>query len=480
MGADSLSKDVAGFTKLEKELSLFERTYDGFPYWQYIRFYVCEMCFSQSLAVQEDRLGDSGPGSLARECLKSIRIICKEARFLRGASQSDLLVIRNDNLKDRFFEGWQIPAEIRSVTYRRDSFVEAPDPSDHFFELPRLQDNLNKTWRKITKRYPRDAQEDIFLAQLEAELKARFGMAPGSRDMLKKIYDGMSKYKYYTKYYKKLLEKTGCKAILCIVYYNVKFFPLFKLAKERGIPIIELQHGVINNHEEYWFEDDRGVNNYTPDYMLTFGEIHNTWIRLVKGARAIAVGVPYQQQAIGKENGVTPDDRIVMVYPEADPRFETVIDALEKKLSGYGYRIMIKLHPKQAEKYEQYYPILSQNRNLAVITSQKEGIYHWLKMARHHVMASTTVGLEAMAFDHCNVCIAENVPHDQTQCLLDWGVARGFKTAEELAELILSPMEDSPKLQEIRNQLWKRDARNNMEAFFRDMAANNWAPDREN
>ena len=89
-------------------------------------------------------------------------------------------------------------------------------------------------------------------------------------------------------------------------------------------------------------------------------------------------------------------------------------------------------------------------------------------------MASTTVGLEAMAYDHCNVCIIESVPHEQTQCLLDWGVARGFRTVDELADLIQDPIEDKPNIQDVRGMLWKRDAKKNMEEFFQKMFEDGW------
>ena len=90
-------------------------------------------------------------------------------------------------------------------------------------------------------------------------------------------------------------------------------------------------------------------------------------------------------------------------------------------------------------------------------------------------MASTTVGLEAIAFDHCNVCIAEDVPHDQTQCLLDWGVARCFSTVDELKNLILNPLDlTTEEAKKARERLWSSNASTNMTNIFRKFKENNW------
>lgn len=70
----------------------------------------------------------------------------------------------------------------------------------------------------------------------------------------------------------------------------------------------------------------------------------------------------------------------------------------------------------------------------------------------------------AVALSHTNICIAEHVPHEQTQPLLDWGEARGFSTAEELWELIKNPMEHDIK--QTKEKLWMPYGKQNIEAFF--------------
>ena len=91
-----------------------------------------------------------------------------------------------------------------------------------------------------------------------------------------------------------------------------------------------------------------------------------------------------------------------------------------------------------------------------------------LRSKRYHIMPSTTVGLEAVAMPHTNICIAENVPHEQTQPLLDWGVARGFSTAAQLMELVRHPLQsENGVLEEKRKALWQPNAEQNIQDFLK-------------
>ena len=79
-----------------------------------------------------------------------------------------------------------------------------------------------------------------------------------------------------------------------------------------------------------------------------------------------------------------------------------------------------------------------------------------------------------MAFDYCNVCIAENVSHEQTQCLLDRDVARGFFISDGLFDFAIVPLKNVQNKEKIRNQLLKCNARVNIEEFFECIAINGW------
>ena len=460
--------DVARFCEIEKELSLFSREYCGAPYWQYIRFFVCQYCFTnrfdKGTEITQERRGLAEVSQKLRKLLSLI----KDFFFFCNPGQYDLLILKNDSLKDKFFDYWTVPDQIRSVSLRTSLNKDPVSIRERYILLPLLAFKIRRFARKL-KGNTKDDAEALFLQELEERLKNEFGKAPDYKVLIDKIEEDVLMNSCYEDYYRKLFQRTNVKAILGVVYYNNDVFAEYKVAKELGVHSVELQHGVINNHHEYYFEDTSGVNNDTPEYLLTFGELHNKWIRLVEGSSAVAVGFPFQEYMIRNLESVETEDKTIIVYPVSDSRFEHVVSEFADRIVAYGYKVLIKLHPLEADDYQTIYPVLSGNCNVSFITSQSEGIYYWLKLGTFHVMASTTVGLEAMAFDHTRVCIAENVPHEQTQCLLDWGLAEGFSTAPELLDIVSNKKtkeKNSEKLLEIRNGLWKKNAANNISEFL--------------
>lgn len=468
-------KNVRRFAEIEKNYHLFERTYSGEPYWQNIRFFVCENCFS-SRYDDEGKKNHSLKIAIARwkEFFLFIPLLLRDVCFLAKPGQCDLLVIKNERLKDRFFDYWTVPDNLSAVTIRTATAREELTLKDRFIRIPLVKYKVANKLHTLFHLSKTDEAENEFLMQLETVLRQEFGKSPSWEMMAKHIESDLLRNRYYAAYYEKLLKRTRAKAMILVVYYRDNLFSQYKIAKRLGVRTIELQHGVINNHEEYYFADNSGLNNYTPDYLLTFGEIHNSWIRLPEGSRAVAVGYPYQEAVMKQLDSVITDEKMIVIYPNPNPAFDCIVNSFAETITSLGYSVVMKIHPLEVERYRELYPLLASNEKVQVITSQKEGIYYWLKAAKHHVMASTTVGLEAMAFDHTNVCIAENVPHEQTQCLIDWGVARGFSTAEELIRLVLNPMELNPEREMIRSGLWKKEGAKNVQEFLSRLRMNNW------
>ena len=344
-----------------------------------------------------------------------------------------------------------------------------------YLEIPHSLNLLKKVIRYIAPQ-KKDIQEREFIEKLVKELKTSFGKSMTADEIEKSIMDARDWYGIYKKHYERLFEKTKCKALLMTCYYTDQLFPAIEAAKKRGIVVIEMQHGVINNHEEYWFEDRRGVNNYTPDILLTFGEMHNSWIKLVKGSVPIAIGYPWQEKKIKEVSDIQTEDKTIIIYPTPFALFEQILCEFADKITEKGYIVKAKIHPGESKDVDIYYPIITKNKNIEIITDQGKGIYYWLKSAKYHVMASTTVGLEAMVFPHTEVFICESIPHDQTQCLLDWGLAEGFHDGNELVTKILTAKEvNLEEKRKKKEMLWKPDAINNMQNFFSLMRDSKWS-----
>ena len=365
-----------------------------------------------------------------------------------------------------------MPAQIKSTRIRTSFDPKDISTNEYNLLLIYFQANIKFRLKRKLNINKKDQNELRFLRNLEKKIKLNFGQSITAEEMEQYIYHYIEIYRVSEKYFEKLFNKTKCKAILVVCYYQEVLYAAYDVAKRKNILIMELQHGVINNHEEYWFEDLRGNNNLTPDYLLAFGKKHIEWTQLLPTTKAVSIGFPYQCFKIKELEYLSTEEKTVIIYPVAKKEFEIIINEFVSLAVPKGYRIIVKLHPNEVDGMKSRYPILSENSDIEFITRQSEGIYYWLKLGRHHVMASTTVGLEAVAFNHTNICIAENVPHEQTQPLMDWGIARGFSSANELMNLIQYPI--STEYSEVRKALWENNAEKNIQKFLMDLRSNNW------
>lgn len=468
-----MDKEVREFCEFERQNNLFLRSYLGVPYWQFVRFAICEGVFSPSLENKEVIERSRGRIEIVFKFIKELLTAFQSYFAMKGIGEHELICFKTTHNHDRFYNYWNMPEMIDSVDIRSNNDISDIKNGDNYNILgPYLRANISYLVKKHFHLLKNDVKEREFLELIVKKLTKTYGRCP-SVNYIEDLILRYSEYsKCYTPFWEKLFCITKCKAILVVWYYQVPMMIAYKVARQKNIQIIELQHGVINNHEEYWFEDQSGINNYTPDYFLAFGEQHITWSKMLPTTMSVAVGYPYQEYMIQKLSKLMTEEKTIVIYPETNSDFEMIVDQLVNYTTEKGYRILMKLHPLQTEHYDVYYPILSRNKNIEIITDQSKGIYYWLKLGKHHIMANTTVGFEALVFPHTNICIAVNVNHEQLQPLIDWKFARGFSTADELINLIESPDEKDKYID--RNQLWKKHGAENIEGFLTYMHNSNW------
>lgn len=464
------------FSQFEAEENLFERRYNGVPYWQMLRFMVCEGAYSERIE-QEDAVKKAGRKTRLRLlALKLPRAYINSCIQFKNLEKCDVLCLGNIERKNpvsKFFDYWRMPSDISVLRINERINTDMLDVRNQYNLIePYCKGQVAFHLKKLFGKLRIDEQEHIFLQELEKKIREQFGNAVSAQRMELEILHWLEIDKAHELFFKKFFDKISCKAMVVVCYYQHQLYSAYRVAHKKGIRIIEFQHGVISNHEEYWFEDQREINNYTPDYFLAFGEKHISWTKMLPHTKALAIGFPYQEVQIEKLKEMPTEENTVIVYPVPFPEMESVIDEFASLAVKKGYRVILKIHPSEAVSTEVYYPLLAKNPNVELVTSQAEGIYYWLKLGKHHVMADTTVGLEATMMEHANICIATHVPHMQTQPLLDWGVARGFTTADELMLLIEHPISNT--CTDVRNGLWKAKAEQNMQIFFQNLKAQNW------
>lgn len=465
--------DVKGFSKIESDLNLFDRQYNGEPYWQFVRFTVFESIFSNRVYNKNQIRTNIKKLTLFKKLIKGYIYSWYSTLMMCFIGKHELICFKADKLKDRFYDYWKMPEDINSVFIRGNNEIDEFRFSQKYNILsPYIKANTRFELLRKMRKLKIDGYEYRFLQEIEKVFTKKYGRCISADYMQEQIQRYILYKKYYIPFFEKLFDKVKCKAIMVVWYYQMPMMIAYQVAKKRSIQIIELQHGVINNHQEYWFEDQRGINNNTPDYFLAFGKQHILWTKMLKSTLCLPVGYPYQEFMVNQLNHLHTESNLIIIYPESNDRFETLINEFVNRIVEDGYRILMKLHPLQSDHFEIYYPILSKNKHIQVITDQSKGIYYWLKLGKHHIMANTTVGHEALVFPHTNICIATNVNHEQMQPLLDWNLARGFDSVEQLIYLIKSPSSDD--MIESKSKLWEPEGEKKIIQFLINMKQNDW------
>jgi hypothetical protein len=105
-----------------------------------------------------------------------------------------------------------------------------------------------------------------------AELKETFGGGPSEERALGMTRAAVRELVAFKGLYGRLLDRVKPKLIVLVVNYSYRCVPMTRMARERGIPVAELQHGVMGQAVlPYNFAAGRRPDTF-PNYLLTFGD----------------------------------------------------------------------------------------------------------------------------------------------------------------------------------------------------------------
>jgi hypothetical protein len=136
-------------------------------------------------------------------------------------------------------------------------------------------------------------------------------------------------FKYLSNY---VLAKYAFKSIKKVYIVNgVPYYGLIRGFKERGVEVIELQHGIIHNKHHGYF--NKWVNSYSlPDELITFDKI--TYDLMIKSSYSNYVKIKYSQI-----------DNLLSNYKKTSKQFDFAIidtDPHRKELIQYANLLSIK------------------------------------------------------------------------------------------------------------------------------------------
>ena len=208
-----------------------------------------------------------------------------------------------------------------------------------------------------------------------------------------------------------------------------------EVCKTRGIPVVELQHGVIyDTHLGYSYPGTRTKEMF-PDYLLVWGDFWKEAIDYpIPDERIIPVGYPYLEQSVLQYDDVQSKKQILFISQG------TIGEELSKfalevhNNSDIDYDVVYKLHPGEYGRWRDEYPWLV-DADFEIVDSSEQDLYRLFAESRVQVGVYSTAIYEGLAFG-LETYLYDCSGLKALQQLVDDGVATVVATSEALATSI--------------------------------------------
>jgi hypothetical protein len=206
--------------------------------------------------------------------------------------------------------------------------------------------------------------------------------------------------KIYTEYYSFLLQKINPRLIIMVVAYDFKRMILCEAAHERKIPVVELQHGVVNkSHMAYNFPGKMKLASF-PDYIFTFGQFFADGVRYpIASKNIISVGYPELEKNYRLYNKKRKNEKTILFISQGYPEFAQYANIVAEALDHNKYHIIFQLHPKEYFSWKNTVGRYLHNEAIEVVGSYDHTVHESLGKADWVVGCGSTVLYEAVMFD---------------------------------------------------------------------------------
>ncbi len=240
-------------------------------------------------------------------------------------------------------------------------------------------------------------------------------------------------------YYKYLLKKIQPKVIAYVVGYTMDNMVIAELAKEMGIPTIELQHGRIGReHLAYNFKADVKLNTF-PDYLFVAGQYELDTVRLpIPKENVYMVGVPELDKKIEYYNNALEKrkkkKKIITFISSGEHEIANAAMELYEKLDKNVYKVYLKLHPSEYTNWKNKYRALKKS-GVEVVSDSKHDIYYYLAVSDYMIGIASTVLFEATRFK-CKIMILKVGRYFNSESIIQTGNGIYIESMEDAVQRI--------------------------------------------
>ncbi len=405
------------FIEFEVEEKLFEKNINGFHYWVYIRNTVYNDIIRNK---NNEGQAHTDLGNVSE--LKKSLIKLKNARYwvtnnsLWFLKKRDILVLNHQRRvkEGEFFDCVYTETLLNEIDYSYYVF-ESPTMEEKHYRPIRTKnikyfDYINilvrykkKFYRKFLK-FALDLETENYLKELRNNLNYLFEVEISSNRLYNLVENQYLQYIVAKKYYAKLLDKVQPKVIVEVISYTFSRFILNEVAKERGIKVIELQHGHMRSDHVAYNYLEKCVSPALPDYYFLYGDLWKDVARLpVEPDNVKVVGWQYLENKVEyykKQKRDKSDKKTIIFLSQGTVGKELSKLALEtlNLLDKEKFGIIYKLHPGEYARWKTEYPWLV-DADIEVVDNGELPLHHYLYNSEIQIGTDSTSVFEGLAYN---------------------------------------------------------------------------------
>ncbi|EMA65538.1 hypothetical protein [Halorubrum kocurii] len=390
------------FLELEAELDLFDWLIDGVPVWERVRFDVNKRILEGTGLLGAAHERDDG-GSTRAAVADMLRSVSTRNPYLTPAADVAFFTHpRRKRLEDGLW--WNIRCDpvierlgcdVAALESGREHGHRRPARTDDLRYLDPVE-RLADLRRRFAGDWSFDARDEKRLDRLEAAIRERFGVDVDVGEM---VGHSLSSRRRLRPSYEALLDRMDPDVAVVTVSYGRERAIQIEACKRRGVPVAELQHGVIDPyHVGYSFPGPGRRKRMFPDYLLVYGRFWRDAVEYpIPDERVLPVGYPYIESQRPTDERSADREQIVFVSQgaigeqlsrfaaslAADPAFET--------------DIVYKLHPAEVARYPESYPWLAA-ADVAVADGSDRSLYELFEASTAQVGVYSTAVYEGLRF----------------------------------------------------------------------------------
>lgn len=301
-------------------------------------------------------------------------------------------------------------------------------------------------------------KEIAFVRRLQQSISQKFSSSVNLMDI---VMTSLRNRRIQVPFYKLLLRSIRPKLVVIVTSYTKVEF--LDVAKNLGIPVVEMQHGMISPyHVGYSFPDEFHEDVITPDFIFTFGDYWNTCSNYaVDTDRIVSVGFPFLDEEISAYDHIRRRRRILFISQWkigkeiADFAVELV------KNPELNHDVVFKLHPRDCIGWRSRYPQLDRS-DITVIDDVTTPLYRLFAESEYLVGVYSTAIVEGLMFG-LDTFVLDVPGVESMDHLIRAGALTKVKSPQELLRQIEKETE-SEKIQ--RERFFKPGATRRISAFL--------------